>query len=91
MIFGKSLLILSYDSCVSGRNWTQIQDLETECELKRFNAEVFPKMQNNDRPGSTKPKFMIFPGKHRKGRHTATRQGTRGDPDNKYTQYDNGR
>lgn len=56
-----------------------------------FNAEVFPKIQNNDRPGSTKPKFMIFPGKHRKGRHTATRQGTRGDPDNKYTQYDNGR
>lgn len=56
-----------------------------------FNAEAFPKMQNNDRPGSTKPKFMIFPGKHRKGRHTATRQGTRGDPDNKYTQYDNGR
>lgn len=35
-----------------------------------FNAEVFPKIQNNDRPGSTKPKAMIFPGKHRKGRHS---------------------
>lgn len=39
-----------------------------------FNAEVFPKIQNNDRPGSTKPKAMIFPGKHRTGRHTTMRE-----------------